>query len=55
MDEDANVIGWIKGELQPPWNCVNELDAPAVLVPVPHALVPDALITEANEVLFPKE
>lgn len=52
---EANVIGWISGELQPPWNWVSDVDAPAVEVPVFHELVPEALITDASEVPFPNE
>jgi hypothetical protein len=54
-EEEANVIGWMSGVLHPPWNWVRDEDAPAVLVPVFHALVPEALITDAREVLFPNE
>ena len=39
--DDETVMGWMNGLLHPPWNCVSDVDAPAVLVPVPHALVPD--------------
>jgi len=55
MEVEANVNGWINGELQPPWNWVSEDEAPAVLVPVFHALVPEILATLASEVLFPNE
>lgn len=52
---DAKVIGWIKGLLQPPWNCVRDVAPAVVLVPVDHTLDPDLLNTDANDVLLPKE
>ena len=54
-ENELNVIGWISGTLHPPWNIVKDTAPAVVLVPVDHTLEPEIDVTEASDVLLPKE